>query len=196
MFTIDEESHHATVQLKCRPFAGSRIAESVYSSLEDFCTHAILDTGASRCIIGDKTLHRLKQSLPECIRSQIRQKDSSVKFRFGNNQSLTSMYAVQLPLKHAHGRKLWLSVEVVRGLTPFLFSKKAFKMLQGSLDTQTDQCVVQSSRSAHSVANESHWFVSHRHVGHLPRRCHRIHPCGSQAVCHRPFPFTIRGKMF
>ena len=138
----DEESHHATVQSKCRPFAGSRTAEAVYSSLEDFCTHAILDTGASRCIIGDKTLHRLKQSLPECIRSQIRQKDSSVKFRFGNNQSLTSMYAVQLPLKHVHGRKLWLSVEVVRGLTPFLFSKKAFKMLQGSLDTQTDQCVL------------------------------------------------------
>ena len=52
------------------------------------------------------------------------------------------MYAVQLPLKHAHGRKLWLSVEVVRGLTPFLFSKKAFKTLQGSLDTQTDQCVL------------------------------------------------------
>ena len=50
----DEESHHATVQSKCRPFAGSRTAESVYSSLEDFCTHAILDTGASRCIIGDK----------------------------------------------------------------------------------------------------------------------------------------------
>ena len=138
----DEESHHATVQSKCRPFAGSCSAESVYSSLEDFCTHAILDTGASRCIIGDKTLHRLKQSLPECIRSQIRQKASSVKFRFGNNQSLTSMYAVQLPLKHAHGRKLWLSVEVVRGLTPFLFSKKAFKMLQGSLDTRTDQCVL------------------------------------------------------
>ena len=65
-----------------------------------------------------------------------------MKFRFGNNQSLTSMYAVQLPLKHAHGRKLWLSVEVVRGLTPFLFSKKAFKTLQGSLDTQTDQCVL------------------------------------------------------
>ena len=52
------------------------------------------------------------------------------------------MYAVQLPLKHVHGRKLWLSVEVVRGLTPFLFSKKAFKTLQGSLDTQTDQCVL------------------------------------------------------
>jgi hypothetical protein len=92
----DEMSHSATVPFKCRSFVGSCASESVYSSLEDFCIHVILDTGASRCIIGDKTLQRLKQSLPECIRSQIRQKDSSVKFRFGNNQSLTSMYAVQI----------------------------------------------------------------------------------------------------
>ena len=85
----DETSRRAHFQSKCRPFARSCASESVYSSMEDFCTHAILDTGASRCIIGDKTLQRLKQSLTECVRSQIRQTESSVKFRFGNNQSLT-----------------------------------------------------------------------------------------------------------
>eukprot|EP00435_Cladocopium_sp_Y103_P010390 s526_g2.t1 len=117
-------------------------SENVYSSLETFCTHAILDTGASRCIIGEKTLAKLKQSLPDRLSDSFRKKDSQVKFRFGNNQTLTSVYAVQIPLKHKERKKLWLSVEVVPGLTPFLFSKRAFKMLHGSLDSQRDECVM------------------------------------------------------
>ena len=36
------------------------------------------------------------------------------------------MYAIQMPLKHKEQKKLWLSVEVVPGATPFLFSKKSF----------------------------------------------------------------------
>lgn len=50
------------------------------------------------------------------------------------------MYAVQIPLKHQGSKKLWLSVEVVPGQTPFLFSKRAFKMLQGTLDSHRDEC--------------------------------------------------------
>ena len=47
-------------------------SEHVYSSLEMFSTHAILDTGASRCIIGDRTLKRLQQSLPQEISDRFR----------------------------------------------------------------------------------------------------------------------------
>lgn len=112
----------------------------VYSSLESFCTHAILDTGASRCIIGEKTLEKLKQALPGNLAETFRKQNSQVKFRFGNNQTLTSQYAIQIPLKHVDHKKHWLSVEVVPGATPFLFSKRAFKMLHGSLNSTTDQC--------------------------------------------------------
>ena len=49
--------------------------------------HAILDTGASRCIIGDKTLDRLCQSLPPWLSSSLKNRPSQVKFRFGNNQT-------------------------------------------------------------------------------------------------------------
>lgn len=104
--------------------------------------HAILDTGASRCIIGEKVLFRLRQHLPQELDSQIKRVESQVKFRFGNNQSLTSAYRVQIPLLRAdqQARKLWLSVEVVPGETPFLFSKRAFKQLGGILDTTKDKC--------------------------------------------------------
>ena len=123
-----------------QPFGNLKTSEQVYSSLESFGTHAILDTGASRCIIGEKTLDRLKQALPQQLCDQFQRKASQVKFRFGNNQSLTSIFAVQIPLKHVDSRRLWISVEVVPGHTPFLFSKKAFKLLQGSLDSCNDLC--------------------------------------------------------
>ena len=136
----EPSSDQAPVANRSCRFSETFASEQVYSSLETFCTHAILDTGASRCIIGDRTLKRLQQSLPAEISARFRKQDSQVKFRFGNNQSLTSMYAIQMPLKHKEQKKLWLSVEVVPGATPFLFSKKAFKMLHGSLDSRTDQC--------------------------------------------------------
>ena len=50
-------------------------------------------------------------------------------------------------LKHRHGKKLRLSVEMVRGMTTCLFSKRAFKMLHGSLDSQADQCVLSRVQS-------------------------------------------------
>lgn len=107
--------------------------------------HAILDTGASRCIIGEKVLQQLRQHLPPEIDSQVKQVPSSVTFRFGNNQSLTSSYRIQIPLLRQDNtpRKLWLAIEVVPGSTPFLFSKKAFKQLGGILDTTKDQCIMQ-----------------------------------------------------
>ena len=87
-----------------------------------------------------KTLEKLKQALPGNLAKTFRKQTSQVKFRFGNNQTLTSQYAIQIPLKHVDNKKHWLSVEVVPGATPFLFSKRAFKMLHGSLDSKTDQC--------------------------------------------------------
>ena len=121
---------------ECLPY------ECLTASCEKPC-HAILDTGASRCIIGEKVLQQLRKHLPPEIDSQVKQVPSSVTFRFGNNQS--SSYRIQIPLlRHDNTpRKLWLAIEVVPGSTPFLFSKKAFKQLGGILDTTKDQCILQ-----------------------------------------------------
>lgn len=110
---------------------------------ENASTSAILDTGASRCIIGEKTLSRLRFELPEDLSEALHFRDSKVKFRFGNNQTLTSTYQILFPLKCPKGqRRRQLAVEVVPGLTPFLFSKKAFQSLGGVLDTRTDRCTL------------------------------------------------------
>ena len=68
-------------------------------------TYAILDTGASRCIIGSSVLCKLLQRLPEAVRSSIKERPSQIKFRFGNNQTLTSQKRVYFPfLSQSHER--------------------------------------------------------------------------------------------
>ena len=108
-------------------------------------SHAILDTRASRCVIGEKVWMKLLGSLREELKHKVRKSPSHVKFRFGNNQTLQSEYQVQLPLQSAPQakKKLWLTIEVLPGQTPFLFSKRSFKQLGGILDTTTDICHLQ-----------------------------------------------------
>ena len=109
---------------------------------DDRSTFAILDTGASRCIIGTSILQPLVKRLPINIRRCLKEKPSQVRFRFGNNQTLTSQKRVHFPLSSNQHERVWLGVEVVEGSTPFLFSKRAFKQLGGILDSNTDQCTL------------------------------------------------------
>jgi len=74
--------------------------------------------------MGDRTLKKLQQSLSGEINARFRKQDSQVKFRFGNNQSLTSMYAIQMPLKHREQTKLRLSVDWFLEPPLFYFPRK------------------------------------------------------------------------
>ena len=124
--------------------------------------HAILDTGASRCVIGEKVWNQLHEKLPESLQKKVRKTPSKVKFRFGNNQTLQSEYQVQVPLQSSpqHKRKLWLSIEVLPGHTPFLFSKRAFKQLVGILDTTQDVCYLQRlDRKIHLELNPTELYL-------------------------------------
>ena len=115
------------------------------ASTGDRPCHAILDTGASKFVIGEKIWKQLFQKLPSNLQQKVRKAPSQVKFRFGNNQTLQSEFQVQLPLQSAphSNRRLWLTIEVLPGSTPFLFSKRAFKQLGGILDTTNDLCFLQ-----------------------------------------------------
>ena len=112
---------------------------------------AILDTGASRCVMGRILLPQLLSQLSSRVRSQIRVVRSSVKFRFGNNQTLTSDKKIMLPIRTIGCQILWLGIEVVPGSTPLLFSKKAIKQLGGIINTNTDCCFFKRLRQQVSL---------------------------------------------
>ena len=56
----------------------------VLLSVANGSSHAILDTGASRCIIGEKVLNSLKAKLPASVSNKLKTSPSQIKFRFGN----------------------------------------------------------------------------------------------------------------
>ena len=60
-------------------------------------TYTILDTSASRCIIGSHVLPKLLQRLPASVQNCLKERPSQIKFRFGNNQTLTSQRKVLFP---------------------------------------------------------------------------------------------------
>ena len=101
---------------------------------------AILDTGASRCVMGENLLKAFLGQLDRETRKQIRVAPSSVRFRFGNNQTLLSQKRLLVPLVSPSSKILWLSLEVVPGSTPLLFSKRAIQQLGGVIDTTRDRC--------------------------------------------------------
>lgn len=89
---------------------------------------AILDTGASRSVIGVDHVPALLKKLPECVRSRVKEKPSKIGFRFGNNQVAYSFKQLQIPL--IQGRlKIWLLVEVAPKATPFLCQPKPWNHL-------------------------------------------------------------------
>ena len=77
----------------------------------------IIDTGASKSVIGEKRVSDLLATLKHEHQSLVKWQKSETVFRFGNNGTLKSLGALYIPF----GSK-WLRIEVVQGWTPFLIS--------------------------------------------------------------------------
>ena len=120
---------------------------------------AILDTGASRSVIGIEHVPSVLRKLPPSIREQIREVPSQIGFRFGNNQVEYSFKQLQIPLEHGRQR-IWLLVEVVPKATPFLLSIKAMKSLGASIDLENNTCYLKKlNRSLPLRENSNGLFV-------------------------------------
>ena len=92
----------------------------------------IIDTGASKTVIGQKKIDALIRSLPSEVRAKLYWGKSSTTFRFGNNGTLASLGALYIPF----GTR-WMRIEVVSGGTPFLLSNAFLKGLGADVCTST-----------------------------------------------------------
>ena len=90
----------------------------------------IIDTGASKTVIGQSKIKSLIRSLPVEVQRKMNWKKSETAFRFGNNAILPSVGAVFLPF----GSR-WMKVEVVAGETPFLLSNSFLKSIDADVCT-------------------------------------------------------------
>ena len=129
------ESFRAPTFSAARPLGDNRVVQSaaeIFNS-EEADDEAIIDTGASRAVIGSERLKRLVKSFPPELRGRVMKVPTNgVVFKFGNAGRLTSSFAVMLPRKE-NG---WLRVEVVPGHTPFLISNAVLCGLRGVIDVE------------------------------------------------------------
>ena len=92
--------------------------------------HGILDTGATKTVIGSELVKDLLDSLEPVIRKKVSRCPCQVTFRFGNLSTLQSQQALVIPIGNLN-----LKVAVVPGLTPFLLSNTLMRALKAKIDT-------------------------------------------------------------
>ena len=85
----------------------------------------VLDTGASRTVIGSDRVGNMLQGLPAESRREVRKVKSDITFRFGNSGTLSAKHALLLPA----GGATWVRIEIVPGNTPLLISNRLLRDL-------------------------------------------------------------------
>ena len=85
----------------------------------------VLDTGASRTVVGSGRVRDMLQGLPAECRREVRQVKSDITFRFGNSGTLSAKHALLLPAAGS----TWVRVEIVPGDTPLLISNRLLRHL-------------------------------------------------------------------
>eukprot|EP00435_Cladocopium_sp_Y103_P075773 s29_g64.t1 len=95
-------------------------------------TYGILDTGATKSVIGSSHLPALIESFPTDVKRQLSRTQCDITFRFGNQGTLDSQHALVIPLKSIG---LGLKVAIVPGETPLLLSNTLVRTLKASIDS-------------------------------------------------------------
>lgn len=93
-------------------------------------SHGVLDSGATKTVIGSNLVESLLQSLHPEVRTCVKRCSCDVTFRFGNLSTLDAKHALVIPVGYLN-----LRVAIVQGNTPFLISNTLMRALKAVLDS-------------------------------------------------------------
>jgi hypothetical protein len=136
---LSQSDRCSTATAHCQRPAGESPAIAVPQATGDimFATHdtwGILDTGATKTVMGSEHLKEFLDGLQPEIKKQVKRCPCEVVFRFGNQGTLKSSQALVIPVGG-----MWLKIAVVQGSTPFLISNTLLRALGALIDTQNHQ---------------------------------------------------------
>ena len=97
-------------------------------------TYGILDSGATKSVVGSEQLSSLLEGLHPEVRKRTRRCQCHITFRFGNQGTLDSQHAIVIPIG-----QLGLKIAIVPGQTPLLISNTLVRTLQSQIDTASHQ---------------------------------------------------------
>ena len=95
-----------------------------------YCSHGVLDSGATKTVIGSNLVEPLLQSFHPEVKSRVTRCTCDVTFRFGNLSTLEAKHALVIPVGYLN-----LRVASVQGNTPFLLSNTLMRALKAVLDS-------------------------------------------------------------
>ena len=133
----------AATQSKHAPVEGPMQATASAEAETCFATHdtwGIVDTGATKTVMGSSHVKEFLDGLPPNIRNCVRRSSSNVVFRFGNQGTLKANHANHAMVVPVCG--MWLKISVVEGSTPFLISNTLLRALGAMIDTANHQLVI------------------------------------------------------
>ena len=142
---LSQSDRCSTATAHCQRPAGESPAIAVPQATGDimFATHdtwGILDTGATKTVMGSEHLKEFLDGLQPEIKKQVKRCPCEVVFRFGNQGTLKSSQALVIPVGG-----MWLKIAVVQGSTPFLISNTLLRALGALIDTQNHQLQIPNS---------------------------------------------------
>ena len=126
---LRNESLHSQ-SMKMQTISSASEPEPIFFSTHG--TSGILDTGATKSVIGSKLLPSFIESLPHDVQKQLSRTRCEITFRFGNQGTLDSKHALVIPLTSIG---LGLKVATVEGDTPLLLSNTLIRTLRASIDS-------------------------------------------------------------
>lgn len=144
----DFAKHQTLRQADQRPPRSPSVRAEI-TAVANFATTGacgILDTGATKSVIGSNLLSSFLNSLNAEIRDRLSRTACNITFRFGNSGTLTSRHAIIIPLKNIN---LGLKIAIVPGNTPLLLSNTLVRTLRASIDSHRQ--VLQSPLLSHHV---------------------------------------------
>jgi hypothetical protein len=111
------------------PIPVSELANDELAFFASSETQGILDTGATKSVIGSDLIPDLLKGLNPDIRKRVFRCKCAVTFRFGNQGTLDSHDAIVIPVG-----KLGLKIAIVKGQTPLLLSNTLLRTLKAQID--------------------------------------------------------------
>ena len=102
---------------------------SAFSSFSTRDALGIVDTGATKTVIGSGFVANLLAALRPEVRRQVQRCRCSVVFRFGNQGTLESKHVLVAPIG-----PLKLKIAIVPGQTPFLLSNALLRAIGATVD--------------------------------------------------------------
>ena len=105
-------------------------ADSWVATAYSIQAKGVLDSGATKTVIGSQLVDSLLRSLDPDVRKRVTRSPCQVTFRFGNLSTLDAHHALVIPVG-----SLNLRVAIVPGSTPFLISNTLVRALRSIVDT-------------------------------------------------------------